>query len=260
MIFLVIFLCFLFSFGLLTLFLTSPAVSRPEANAFKHKQFAHRGLWDDDTPENSLAAFHEAKNEGYGAELDVRLTAEGEVVVFHDKSLQRMCGEDKKLCELTLTELREYRLNGTDEAIPTLKEALSALGGAELICEIKDEGARTAELCEKAANILRTYGGKYCIESFSPLAVRWFYKNRPHVVRGQLAAKGKGGVKRILAGWLCFNFMGRPDFISYGISRRYPPTLHLMRLMGTPLIAWTVRSEEEQEQAERVFDSFIFEE
>lgn len=260
MIFLVTLLCVLFALGLLTLFLTSPAVARPEANALKNKQFAHRGLWDEDVPENSLAAFKEAKDEGYGVELDVRLTADGEVVVFHDGSLERMCGIDKRVCELTLHELKSHRLKGTDEGIPTLAEALEALGGAELICEIKDEGARTAELCEKTARILRTYGGKYCVESFSPFAVRWFYKNRPHIVRGQLAAKGKGSLKHLLAGWLCFNFLGRPDFIAYGLAKHYPLTLHLMRLLGTPIIAWTVRSEEEQERAERVFDSFIFEE
>lgn len=260
MIFLVTFLCVLFSLGLLTLFLTSPAVSRPEANALKNKQFAHRGLWDEDIPENSLAAFAVAKAEGYGVELDVRLTADGEVVVFHDGSLQRMCGVNEKVCELTLEELKKHRLKCTDERIPTLSEALEALGGAELICEIKDEGARTAQLCEKTANILRTYGGKYCVESFSPFAVRWFYKHRPHIVRGQLAQKGKGCLKHILAGWLCFNFMGRPDFIAYGIARHYPPTLYLMRLLGTPVIAWTVRSEEDLMHAERVFDSFIFEE
>jgi len=254
-----IIICFLLAISLLTLFLASPAVPRPEANALKNKRFAHRGLWGDGIPENSLAAFRRAKNEGYGVELDVRLTADGEVVGFHDRSLQRMCGEDKKVCEISLEELKKHRLKGTNETIPTLKEALSALGGAELICEIKDESERIAQLCEKTAEILRTYSGKYCVESFSPFAVRWFYKNRPQVVRGQLAAKGKG-IKRILAGWLCFNFMGRPDFIAYGIARHYPLTLHLMRLFGTPIIAWTVRSEEEQEQAERVFDSFIFEE
>ncbi len=260
MIFLVCFLCTSFPLGLIILFLCSPAVPSPEANALKNKQFAHRGLWGEDIPENSLAAFAEAKEEGYGAELDVRLTADGEVVVFHDADLIRMCGCPQKVSELTLQELKELRLKGTDECIPTLCEALRSLGGADLICEIKDEGESTAELCEKTADILRTYGGNYCIESFSPFAVRWFYKNRPLIVRGQLAAKGKGGIKGLLAGWLCFNFMGRPDFIAYGIGKHYPFTLHLMRLIGTPIIAWTVRSEEEQEQAERVFDSFIFEE
>ena len=71
--------------------------------------YAHRGLFSnaDGVPENSLAAFEYAVMGGFGIELDLQLTADGEVVVFHDYSLKRMCGEDVKLSSLTLDELKK---------------------------------------------------------------------------------------------------------------------------------------------------------
>ncbi len=74
---------------------------------------AHRGLWTPDgAPENSLAAFQAACAAGYGIELDVQLTADGEAMVFHDDNLERMTGAEARLRDRTAADLRELRLAG----------------------------------------------------------------------------------------------------------------------------------------------------
>ena len=72
--------------------------------------YAHRGLWNGERPENSLAAFRAATEQGFGIEMDVHLTKDGQLVVFHDDSLQRMCGTEGIITERTLAELKELRL------------------------------------------------------------------------------------------------------------------------------------------------------
>jgi glycerophosphoryl diester phosphodiesterase len=93
------------------------------------KKFAHRGLWDQASPENSLAAFQKAVDAGYGIEFDIHKTSDGHVVVFHDDTLTRMCGVDGKIEQMTLAQLRELRLKGTDQQIPTLEELLCLVDG-----------------------------------------------------------------------------------------------------------------------------------
>ncbi len=114
---------------LLWLWLILPRLPRRDMRLFLGLDYAHRGLWDKEVPENSLSAFRRAARAGYGVELDIRPSADGEAMVFHDASLRRMCGKEGFVHELTAAELALLRLSGTKEAIPTLREALAALGG-----------------------------------------------------------------------------------------------------------------------------------
>ena len=184
--------------------------------------YAHRGLHDNaqGVPENSIVAFEYAIERGYGIELDIQLTADGEAVVFHDYSLKRVCGEDVKLSSLTLDELKKYRLLGTEYTIPTFLEVLELVDGrVPLLVELKGESGNTA-LCPVAANLLDTYMGAYCVESFNPLLLRWFKKNRPDTARGQLVtnlikSKGAGNFFRnLMLSLMLTNFLSRPDFIA----------------------------------------------
>lgn len=251
-----------FIFIILILFLISPATPRPEAKFFCGKMYAHRGLQGKGAPENSIAAFRRARAEGFGVELDVRLSADGKAVVFHDSDLLRMCASNEEVRDLTTEQLSHFHLLETEERVPTLREALEALGGVPVICEIKvpADPRELSTLCTQAEKDLRTYAGKYCVESFSPFAVRWFYKHAPDIVRGQLAeSAARPSLSRILAANLCFNFLSRPDFVAYNCRDTRPPGFQTMRLFGIPLVAWTIRSEEELTKAEKIFDSFIFE-
>lgn len=152
---------------------------RREIDRFCLRPYAHRGQHDENLPENSLAAFRRAVENGYGIELDLQLSSDGEVMVMHDYNLERMTGCDKMLKELTAAELQKLHLNGTEERVPTLKEVLDIVKGkVPLLIELKGESTDVS-LCPKANEILKDYGGKYIIESFNPLMLSWYRKNRP---------------------------------------------------------------------------------
>lgn len=231
---------------------------------FFHIYFAHRGLHDPASgiPENSLAAFRAAVDAGYGAELDVQLSKDGQVVVFHDDTLKRVCGITGKVSDYDYEELQKMQLYGTSETIPLLTDALEIFekGTGPLIVEIKT-GKRNKELCRKTYEILKTYPGVYCVESFNPFIVNWFRKNAPEVFRGQLA-EGPGGypktIPRLMAHLLSYcrmSFLNKPDFIAYEICRR-PKRILKLRDKGILLFAWTSRKPKVDE-AEN--DAIIFE-
>ena len=247
---------------LLIFFLVSPAWERPQRNLFSGIMFAHRGLFDADegVPENSLAAFRAARDGGFGIELDVRLTRDGVPVVFHDESLERMCGKCGRISEYDLDGLRTLRLNNTDERIPTLEEALRETGGVPLICEIKPEKPdEVKEICEKAYSLLKKSACIWCVESFSPFVLRWFIKNAPDAIRGQLICRPRGrSAAEFFAANALFNFISRPDFIAYEYGMKSPGLLAALALR--PLtVTWTVRTDAQAERASRHADSIIFE-
>lgn len=258
---------------LLWCFLTAPNLFRRK---YTHRQltdydFAHRGLHDikRKAPENSLAAFERAAQEGYGIELDVRETRDHVLVVHHDETLERSCGDPRRVCDVPLEELQRLSLFGTDEHIPTFDEVLALVDcRAPLIVELKTDFYNKA-LPEKVYERLRRYPGVYCIESFDPMAVRWFKKHAPGVVRGQLAFmddfKAKRftlseKLKRICLGYLLIDFLGRPDFIAYGYKTDANISYRFVADVFRPLLAaWTVRDEETYRKLQEEYDIQIFE-
>ena len=234
------------------------------ADDFRGLYYAHRGLYDNyhGIPENSLAAFRRAAEKGYGAEMDVQLTKDGQVIVFHDDDLDRMCGVSGKIWDRTLAELQQLRLLDTDETVPLFTDVLDVLkhGAGPLIIELKT-GPRNTELCEKTKAILDRYPGVFCIESFDPRIVLWFRLNAPEYIRGQLAHPAENyahivppRTAELLAG-CCFSRLNRPDFIAYKIGPR-PARVLRMRREGILLIAWTSHDAEKDAQEN---DSVIFE-
>lgn len=229
--------------------------------------YAHRGLHtkDGSVPENSLAAFEAAAAAGYGIELDVHLAADGQVVVFHDDTLKRMCGADKAVSDCTYRQFLDCRLLGTDQRIPLLSEVLEAVGGrVPLLVELKN-GKQNKALCEKTAALLDGYSGACCIESFNPLIVSWFKKHRPQVVRGQLACRREGydnipSYQGVLLSMMLMNVISRPHFAAYSHGdARGRLCLWLMRLLGGKLVGWTVRETDDIAFCQSDFDAIIFE-
>ena len=253
---------------ILYLFAIAPRLIRkPDKKILNTIYYAHRGLHDNNVecPENSMAAFRKAVEHGYGMELDVQLTKDEIPVVFHDETLERICGVKGNVRDYTYEELQAFSLCNTEEKIPLFEEFLKMVNGrVPLIVEIKIHENAT-KVCSKVDEILSKYEGPYCMESFHPLAVRWYKKNRPEVIRGQLSSNfKKEGIKEVftffLVHHLIFNFLARPDFIAY--NHKYKKTLSrqlCQRLFKALSVAWTIRSQEELDAARDGFTMFIFE-
>lgn len=251
----------------LYLLLLIPRFHSPDCSALMGHFYAHRGFHDlkHGVPENSMKAFRRAVEKGYGIELDVQLSADGIPVVFHDNTLTRMCGVDKRVCELTLEELQSLSLGGTQERIPTFREFLDMVNGqVPLIVEIKME-KWDARIPMAANNLLKDYKGAYCIESFHPCALMWYRKHRPDVFRGQLCTNfnkenRNHSLPYFLLGKMLTNIASRPDFIAYNwkyrddLSRRICCDLY----HALP-VAWTIRSQQELDACRKDFKLFIFE-
>lgn len=249
------------------LFLIAPGKNSRKDNPLYAAKYAHRGLHSKDmtVPENSLTAFSKAVEAGYGMELDLNITTDNKVVVFHDDNLQRVCGVDKLVSDCSYQELSQYRLLDTDERIPLFSEVLELVDGrTPLVVELKHT-KRNRELCEHAAKLLDKYNGQYCIESFDPGIVRWFRKNRPNITRGYLATGLKGYdtiplYQGILLSTLLTNFYSRPNFVAFKHHDSHSKLrLNLFRQLGGKLIGWTVRDTDDKDYCNKYFDAIIFE-
>lgn len=251
---------------LLTLFFFMIMPSRKfkkELSKYDGTLIAHRGLYNNEEgiPENSLAAFSLAAKNGYAIEFDIRLTKDGEVVVFHDSTLKRMCGADKRVYELTLEELREYNLLSTDEKIPTLSEMLETVGESTLLfVEVKADDYSPYEIFKRAKTVLDKFEGEYAVQSFDPRILRCYKKHQPEIIRGQLAmgVYNKGFLYGALACLLC-NFISRPHYVAYVYENRKNVFFKLNKILGAYSQGWTVRTPEELEEAKKHYDIIIFE-
>ena len=264
-----ILLILLFVLAALYFVLVAPKMTkRADRKPFMDNVFyAHRGLFDNesDAPENSLAAFEKAAKAGYGMELDVQLTKDDKLVVFHDATLKRMCGVEGNVWEYTLDELKEFRLGNSDEKIPEFQEVLDLVNGrTPLIVEYKMDRPLT-KVCALGDELLSKYQGTYCIESFHPFALMWYKKHRPEVMRGQLsgnlvvfAKTPKMKVLYTMVTYLLSNILTRPDFIAYdhqyvnNISRR------VCKGLGALSVTYTIKSEQRYKEVKNDFDLFIF--
>lgn len=223
---------------------------------------AHRGLHTDDCPENSLGAFQNAIDKGYPIELDVHLTCDGTIIVFHDDTLSRVTNKDGYVKNLTKDTLKDYSLFGTEYTIPTFEEVLSLVSGqVPLLIEVKNEG-KVGELESAIINILKNYNGEYAIQSFNPYVLEYFKKNAPNIIRGQLAGYLKGEklsfVKKFALKHMLLNKKTScPNFISY--DAKNVPNRFVKRYKHLPLLVWCVRSQEEYLKKVKYCDNIIFE-
>lgn len=246
-------------------------VNEKSMDYYKTVKYAHRGLHgkvdaDSFAAENSLTAFSRAVEHGFGIELDVRLTKDKEVVVFHDDTLDRVTNGTGRVENYTLEELKKLSLMDTEDTIPTLSEVLSLVGGrVPLLVEIKEGGADRS-VSEKSAELLKEYEGKFIVESFNPLSLGTFKKALPDVPRGFLndkhteKADNRSITYRLIQRFL-LNFIARPSFIAMNRKRAEMfPLPIIKKIFGTPTVAWTVRSEEEELEAyKNGFSTVIFE-
>jgi glycerophosphoryl diester phosphodiesterase len=229
---------------------------------------AHRGLWSPSGhPENSLGAFQAACAAGYNIELDVQLTADGEAVVFHDASLQRMIGAPGRIADHTAADLGAMRLGGADETIPTLADALTLVGHKAMVhIEIKAPYGEVGPLERRVHEILIDHNGPTCVIGFNPYSHAWFADHHPKVLRGLDSYSYVGGDSRHLAPELRKEFaqlrhvsIARPHFLALGLDMLPSAKAAALRKRGMPIIAWTVRTPDEWSAVAAGCDNLIFE-
>ena len=229
----------------------------PGLEALRGWSYAHRGLHRKGIPENSMAAFRAALDGGYGIEFDLHLLRDGNLAVIHDSLLKRTTGKAGRVEDLTVEELKNYRLEGTEETIPTFRELLELYAGkAPLIVELKPVDGNHAALCEAACAMLEDYKGVYCMESFDPRCVRWLKENRPEIIRGQLSEnflksdpKMSLGLRLVLTHQM-MNFLSVPDFVAYKFADRKSTSPYVCRRFWKAQgVSWTLKTKEEYDTA-----------
>ncbi|MBO5654513.1 MAG: hypothetical protein J6S32_00590, partial [Clostridia bacterium] len=226
---------------------------------------AHRGLHDDIIPENSIPAFERAIEGGFNIEIDVHLSADGQLVVFHDADLKRMCGVEKAVKDCTVEELKTYRLKDTEYTIPTLDEFMKLVNGkVGILCEVKGINPFDTTIAKATIEAFKTYDGNVALQSFNAGAVICFRKDgsRPF---GQLITWGWGDAEKCAK----MNWMGKlhickiskPQFIAYDVrtckdAEKY---INKQKKKGKPIIIWTVNSPDKLALARSIGDNIIFE-
>jgi glycerophosphoryl diester phosphodiesterase len=229
---------------------------------------AHRGLWSPGgAPENSLAAFSAAASRGFGIELDVHLSSDGEAMVFHDETLKRMTGHEGRIADHTAADLGHMRLGDSDETIPTLAETLVEVGHRSLVhIELKTAFGQVGPLEKRVSEILLDHRGPTCVIGFNPYSHAWFADHHPQVMRGldsyawnDRNAEHLAVEQRKSFAALEHVHIARPDFLALHAAMLPSEAATSWRQNGLPIVAWTVRSSEEQKRIAPHCDNIIFE-
>ena len=240
--------------------------------AFLETPLAHRALHNvaDGRPENSLAAVRAAVAVGYGIEIDLQLSADGEAMVFHDYALDRLTEARGPIRQQTAETLGRTPLRGSEEGIPTLSDVLNLVAGqVPLLIEFKDQdggmGPDVGALEEAAAAPLAAYRGPLAMMSFNPHSVRALARLLPQVPRGLTTSAYRPGDWH-LPERTCARLREIPDyeacgasFVSHEADDLDRPRVAELKGQGAAVLCWTIRSEAEAKAALKVAQNITFE-
>ena len=243
--------------------------AEPDALEFlKQQPYAHRGLHDAAAgiPENSLAAFDRAIAAGVGIELDVRLTRDGDVIVFHDVLLDRLTDATGPVYARNRDSLRKIHIAGTDNRIMTLHDTLIHIGGrVPVLIEAKTDGIPQYQpVCFAIRRALEGYQSPAAVMSFDPRLTGWFFRHHPKVVRGLVMTEED---RKPLSRWNLRKRIKRqlvishshPHFLAYDIARLPSDVTAQARMRKRPVLTWTVRTHDQHVLAAANADEVIFE-
>ena len=241
--------------------------------AFLHTPLAHRGYHavKEGRPENSRAAFRAALAAGYGIELDVQVSRDGQAMVFHDEALLRLTGVAGLVADRDAADLGKIALLGGDEGIPTLAQVLALVGGrVPLLIEIKDrQGALVATDGGTEAAVVRAlagYAGPVAVMSFNPASVAEIARTASHLPRGITTDPYDPAEWSPLPVATCNRLRASPDynavgasFISHTAGDLGAVRVAALRAQGAAILCWTIRSAAAEAEARRLADNVTFE-
>jgi glycerophosphoryl diester phosphodiesterase len=214
--------------------------------------FAHRGLhFGPGFPENSLIAFAAALEAGAGIECDLRLTADDQIVVFHDADAWRVCASPLRISKSRLAELG--RLKVGEGPIPTLASLLTLVAGrVPLLLEVKVDGDiwRWIPALRQA---IKGYAGPFGVMSFDARLPRLLKTSLPGVRRGLVVRDSLRPAKR----WLAMR-LASPQFLAVDIAAMGKPWVARVRAL-MPVYSWTVRTPEQRQTVAVHADAPIWE-
>lgn len=240
------------------------------------RPIAHRGLHDraSGVIENSRSAARAAIARNYAIECDVQISGDGEAMVFHDDTLERLTETHGRFDQCDAEALSRMALRGSNDTITPLPEFLALIAGrVPLIVEIKSAMAEDMRLAERTAQIVSGYNGPLALKSFDPRIMAHLRAHREqlriaHVPLGMVAeahydhAEWNGlsaERKHALAHFLHWQDT-QPDFLSYSVNDLPHAVPHLLRhALGLPVMTWTVRTQEQREKAARFAEQVVFE-
>jgi glycerophosphoryl diester phosphodiesterase len=232
---------------------------------------AHRGLHDAarGVIENMPAAARAAVAGNFAIECDIQLSADGEAMVHHDHELGRLTEGSGPLVEKTAAELKAIRFKATDEQMMTLGDLCALVAGkVPLVVEVKSQFDGDRRLVKRMAEVLATYSGPVAGMSFDPDQVVALRETMPKLTRGIVAQRtyDDGYWEKLTQAQrdsmlhLKHGFRTQPHFVAYWVQQLPGPAPWIARnLFGCPLLAWTVRTEEQRATAARYADQMIFE-
>ena len=232
---------------------------------------AHRGLHDraHGVVENMPGAFAAAVAANYSIELDLQLTADGEAMVHHDDSLGRLTQGSGALRDMTATQLRQVAFKDTPERMISLSDLCALVAGrVPLVIELKSRFDGDRKLVTRMAEVLASYAGPMVGMSFDPDQVQALRELMPSLPRGIIAQRNyddsywswlspqqRDGMLH-----LCHAFSTQPHFVNYWIEHLPAPAPWIARnVFGCPLLAWTIRTDEQRTKAARYADQMVFE-
>jgi glycerophosphoryl diester phosphodiesterase len=233
------------------------------------RPIAHRGLHDASAGiiENTPSAIEAAVAAGYGIEVDLQVTADGDAMVHHDEVLGRVTDGRGRIDAFTVAELKRVPFRAAADRMLTIGELCDLVSGrATLVLELKSRFDGDARLVSRIAKVLAAYAGPVAAMSFDPWQVEMLRAFAPALPRG-LVAQGRhrgcerdGGGRRHGLAYLRRAAAAGPQFLAYAVNDLPAAApLFLRHVLRLPLLTWTVRNAKERQLAQRWADQMIFE-
>lgn len=238
-----------------------PSPDPDRAGWLRDWTYAHRGLHSPGIPENSLAGFELAAEQGLGIECDIQRSRDDAAMLVHDWELERLTGISGRLADYSADELAQIAFLDSEHKLARLDDLLEiAAGRVPLLIEIKSRHRYDVEeSCAAVRDALAGYEGLHAVMSFDPRVSRWFAEHSPETVRGLVMREDEHGMtqqawQRHLALWIA-----KPEFIAYHVAALPSPMVAGLRKRGMPVLTWTVNSPETRAVGLRHADALIAE-